>query len=150
MREAFGVEYERVDFANPDTQGLIDAKINEASHGLIPSLNAKVDPLTRVLLTDILYFKAHWEIPFEEENTDELPFYGAKETVDVPTMCMEERLEAVREKLAKYGQEHLLKGYDKLDEKTKKILLNQIENMDFDLIQSLYNKIQVFVINIKF
>ena len=92
MREAFGVEYERVDFANPDTQGLIDAKINESSHGLIPSLNAKVDPLTRVLLTDILYFKAHWEIPFEEENTDELPFYGAKETVDVPTMCMEERL----------------------------------------------------------
>jgi serpin B len=92
MREAFGVEYERVDFANPDTQGLIDAKINEASHGFIPSLNAKVDPLTRVLLTDILYFKAHWEIPFEEENTDELPFYGAKETVDVPTMCMEERL----------------------------------------------------------
>lgn len=92
MREAFGVEYERVDFANTDTQGLIDAKINEASHGLIPSLNAKVDPLTRVLLTDILYFKAHWEIPFEEENTDELPFYGAKETVDVPTMCMEERL----------------------------------------------------------
>ena len=92
MREAFGVEYERVDFANPDTQGLIDAKINEASHGLLPSLNAKVDPLTRVLLTDILYFKAHWEIPFEEENTDELPFYGAKETVDVPTMCMEERL----------------------------------------------------------
>ena len=92
MREAFGVEYERVDFANPDTQGLIDAKINEASHGLIPSLNAKVDPLTRVLLTDILYFKAHWEIPFEEENTDELPFYGAKETVGVPTMCMEERL----------------------------------------------------------
>ena len=92
MREAFGVEHERVDFANPDTQGLIDAKINEASHGLITSLNAKVDPLTRVLLTDILYFKAHWEIPFEEENTDELPFYGAKETVDVPTMCMEERL----------------------------------------------------------
>ena len=92
MREAFGVEYERVDFANPDTQGLIDAKINEASHGLITSLNAKVDPFTRVLLTDILYFKAHWEIPFEEENTDELPFYGAKETVDVPTMCMEERL----------------------------------------------------------
>lgn len=92
MREAFGVEYERVDFANPDTQGLIDAKINEASHGLITSLNAKVDPLTRVLLTDILYFKAHWEIPFEEENTDELPFYGAKETVDVPTMCKEERL----------------------------------------------------------
>ena len=51
---------------------------------------------------------------------------------------MEERLEAVKEKLAKYGQEHLLKGYDKLDEKTQKILLNQIENMDFDLIKSLY------------
>jgi len=92
IREVFGIEYERVDFSNPYTQGLIDAKINEASHGLIPSLNAKIDPLTQVLLTDVLYFKAHWETPFEEENTDELPFYGAKETVDVPTMCMEERL----------------------------------------------------------
>ena len=51
---------------------------------------------------------------------------------------MEEKLEAVKEKLIKYGQEHLLNGYDKLDEKNKKILLTQIEDIDFDLIKSLY------------
>lgn len=92
MRKTFGVEYERVDFANPSTRGLIDAKINEASHGLIPCSNAEIEPQTQALLTDVLYFKAYWETPFDEYNTDELHFYGAKETVMVPTMCMEERL----------------------------------------------------------
>lgn len=92
MRELFGVEYERVDFAIPETQGIIDAKVNDASHGLIPSIDAEIDPQTLALLTDILYFKARWETPFDEENTDDLPFYGANETVDVPTMCMEEIL----------------------------------------------------------
>ena len=92
MREVFGVEYERVDFTNSDTQNVIDSKINEASHGLIPGLGIDIDPKTLALLTDILYFKAQWETPFKEINTDDLPFYGAKETVEVPTMCMEERL----------------------------------------------------------
>ena len=92
MKEIFGIEYERVDFANPNTRDLIDAKINEASHGLIQSLNTDIDPQTRALLTDVLYFKAYWETPFDEYDTDDLPFYGATETVDVPTMCLEETL----------------------------------------------------------
>ena len=92
MREVYGVEYERVDFTDSDTQNVIDSKINEASHGLIPGLGIDIDPKTLALLTDILYFKAQWETPFKEINTDDLPFYGAKETVEVPTMCMEERL----------------------------------------------------------
>ena len=40
--------------------------------------------------------------------------------------------------LKKYGQEHLLMKYDKLDETHQKKLLNQIENIDFELINSLY------------
>ena len=92
MREVYGVEYERVDFTDSDTQNVIDSKINEASHGLIPGLGFHIDPKTLALLTDIMYFKAQWETPFDEINTDDLPFYGAKETVEVPTMCMEERL----------------------------------------------------------
>ena len=46
-----------------------------------------------------------------------------------------EELEGV---LKKYGQEHLLMQYDKLDEAHQNKLLNQIENIDFELINNLY------------
>ena len=48
-------------------------------------------------------------------------------------------IEAVKPKLRKYGQEHLLKFYDNLDENKKEKLLEQIENIDFELINSLYD-----------
>ena len=41
--------------------------------------------------------------------------------------------------LKKYGQEHLLSNYDKLDENHKKELLDEIENIDFELVKSLYD-----------
>ena len=51
---------------------------------------------------------------------------------------MDETLAEIRETLKKYGQEHLLNGFDKLDEKTQKKLIDQIKNTDFALIKSLY------------
>ena len=53
---------------------------------------------------------------------------------------MEYNIEEIKRKLKKYGQEHLLNFYDTLDEKKQKRLLEQIEGIDFDLINSLYNK----------
>ena len=52
---------------------------------------------------------------------------------------MDETLEEVKTILKKYNQEHLLNGYEKLDEKKKKELLGQILNIDFELIKSLYD-----------
>ncbi len=52
---------------------------------------------------------------------------------------MEENLETIRKTLKKYSQEHLLNGYERLDEVKQKQLLNQIEHTDFELINSLYN-----------
>lgn len=40
-------------------------------------------------------------------------------------------LEQAKEKLAKYGQEHVLKYYDELSEESKKALLQQINETDF-------------------
>ncbi len=51
---------------------------------------------------------------------------------------MEERLKKVKELLKKYNQEHLLINYDKLDDAKKEELLGQIENIDFDLMNELY------------
>ena len=51
---------------------------------------------------------------------------------------MDKKIEEIEDILKKYGQEHLLNHYDKLDEKHKKQLIEQIENIDFALIKSLY------------
>lgn len=51
---------------------------------------------------------------------------------------MDRKLEEAKTKLRKYGQEHILNGYDILEENKKKELLNQIESIDFELINSLY------------
>ena len=51
-------------------------------------------------------------------------------------MLKKEEAESI---LKKYNQEHLLKFYDELSEEEKKSLLEQIENIDFQLVQDLYN-----------
>lgn len=53
---------------------------------------------------------------------------------------MEENMQLIRKTLKKYSQEHLLNGYENLPEVKQKQLLNKIENTDFELINSLYNK----------
>ena len=52
---------------------------------------------------------------------------------------MNKRIEEIEVVLKKYGQSHLLNHYEKLDEVTKNELLNQILNIDFELVNSLYN-----------
>ena len=44
----------------------------------------------------------------------------------------------IRALLKKYNQEQLLNGYEKLDERKQKQLLEQIQNIDFELVNSLY------------
>ena len=53
---------------------------------------------------------------------------------------MEHNIEEIKRTLKKYGQEHLLNFYETLDERKQDQLLTQIENIDFELINSLYNK----------
>ena len=52
---------------------------------------------------------------------------------------MEQNIETIRKTLKKYSQEHLLNAYERLDNVKQKQLLDQIENTDFELINSLYN-----------
>ena len=54
---------------------------------------------------------------------------------------MEDKLEEIKIILKKYGQEHLLNHYETLDETYKKELLNQIEEIDFELANSLYQSV---------
>ena len=53
---------------------------------------------------------------------------------------MNEKLEKIKKLLKKYGQEHLLLKYDEMNDEQKEYLLNQIEDIDFDLMKNLYEK----------
>ena len=62
---------------------------------------------------------------------------------------MEDKLEEVKAILKKYGQEHLLTHYEKLDETHKEKLLEQIEEINFELINSLYKNTKKEIKNSK-
>ena len=49
-------------------------------------------------------------------------------------------IDALKEKLKKYDQLHLLQNYDKFDTEEKKELTKQINSIDFELIKNLYEK----------
>ena len=62
---------------------------------------------------------------------------------------MDERLNNIKAILKKYGQEHLLNNFEKLDDIHKEKLLEEIENIDFELINSLYEKTKKEISNNK-
>ena len=51
---------------------------------------------------------------------------------------MKKNLEEIKELLKTYGQEHLLVNYEKFNDEEKEKLLDQISNIDFDLMKTLY------------
>ncbi len=52
---------------------------------------------------------------------------------------MNTQLEELKDMLKKYGQEHLLNHYDQLEANKKEILLKQIQDIDFELMEKLYD-----------
>ena len=60
---------------------------------------------------------------------------------------MDTELDEVKDILKKYGQEHLLNHYNDLDEKKKEILLKQIKEIDFELVNKLYDSTKEQKIN---
>lgn len=56
---------------------------------------------------------------------------------------MEDKYLLVKEKLSKYGQEHLLKFYEELNNNEKENLLEDILEINFEQIEMLYKEIKV-------
>ena len=80
-----------VDFAQDPSaaENIINAKVSEQTLGHIPAIlpAGSLDQLTRMVLTNAIYFKGIWETPFDKKDTLEAPFYlDTKTTVNVPFM----------------------------------------------------------------
>jgi serine protease inhibitor len=89
-REQYGAELAEVDFAaSEQARQAINAWISEKTEGkildLIPS--GVLDGLTRLVLTNAIYFKGTWSEPFPKASTREAPFHvTVDETTKAPLM----------------------------------------------------------------
>lgn len=87
----YGAGFRTVDFeGDPETaREEINAWIAERTEERIEDLlpEGSIDELTRLVLTNALFFRATWAEPFDEGRTEEAPFTALDGTVEeVPTM----------------------------------------------------------------
>lgn len=97
----YGAELAQVDFINEAEQARkeinawVEKQTNDKIKDLIPQ--GAVNSLTRLVLTNAIYFKGKWEHEFDKKATKDAPFtVSARENVDVPLMFQKERF--------KYGE----------------------------------------------
>ena len=93
----YGSEINAVDFeTQPEvTCQAINQWVRENTQNKITNIiqPLQLDPLTRLLLTNAVYFKGKWEVPFDEHLTILSPFKmksGASETAEVDVAMMKQ------------------------------------------------------------
>ena len=94
VRENYSAEARSVDFKNSpeaadEINRWIDAKTNhKIPDGIAPE---QITPLTRLVLSDAIYFNGKWQHQFKVRDTKPTPFHvSTNETVTVPMMYQKE------------------------------------------------------------
>ena len=92
-RDAYGAPLEPLDFAaDPEAcRGTINDWVAEKTEDRIRDLmpRGSIDSLTRLVLTNAIYFKGTWETQFDAEKTAKAPFFvtpGAPVSADMMTV----------------------------------------------------------------
>ncbi len=80
LRDGFGVDVRQLDFGR-DPQGArrtINDAVSEQTNGKIAELlKQDLDPMTRLVLTNAVYLKAGWAMPFQSDQTRPDAFHKA-------------------------------------------------------------------------
>ncbi|MCZ6915154.1 MAG: serpin family protein [Gemmatimonadetes bacterium] len=99
LRDDFLAEFEALDFRDPEAAArTINEWVAARTEGMISHLidPIVIEPLTRLILVNAVYFFAEWEDHFSEHATHPEPFYlspeNSAETVEVPMMRAEQTL----------------------------------------------------------
>lgn len=89
----YGVSITPVEYAESEkARAIINTWVEEKTQGRITNLIGEgvLDALTRLVLTNAVYFKGSWAAPFDPHSTRDAPFWLTPEkAVDVPTMALE-------------------------------------------------------------
>jgi serine protease inhibitor len=73
----FAARIADADFADPATLGQINGFVSGATNGKIPTILANLNPDSRLVLINALYFKGVWATPFQPSATVAMPFTTA-------------------------------------------------------------------------
>jgi serpin B len=97
LAENYGTGLRILDFFNApeESRTTINNWVSEQTDGRIEDLipEGAIDALTRLVLTNAIYFNAAWQVPFNEEATADGPFYLLNgKVVTVPMMTQTESL----------------------------------------------------------
>ncbi len=79
-------EVETLDFASADAIHTINGWVDNKTEGKIGEIFKEIDPNTRLVITNAIYFKGNWTIPFDKERTTNSDFMTPQKTVQVPMM----------------------------------------------------------------
>ncbi len=94
LRDKYGAEMTALDFKNAEaSRQTIHAWVATATNDKIKDLipDGALNSLTRLVLTNAVYFKGTWETVFRQDATRPMPFHlAAANSVDVPTMFQNE------------------------------------------------------------
>ncbi len=97
VTENYGAGVRQVDYEG-DAEGarkVINAWVEDQTRDKIRDLLQPgiLDRLTRLVLTNAIYFKGVWQTPFDKDATNDAPFHVAPgDSIAVPMMYQEERL----------------------------------------------------------
>jgi serpin B len=95
MESCYDAGFETVDFEKntEPVRKQINQWVEDKTNHKIKELFKKdsLDEQTRLVLTNAVYFKGSWVLPFSKDNTKDTPFYINKsDTIDVPMMYQKE------------------------------------------------------------
>ncbi|MEM2089737.1 MAG: serpin family protein [Candidatus Pacearchaeota archaeon] len=91
VEKYYGAKAANLDFTKEESRQMINNFIEEQTNGKIKDLIPKgsLDPTTRLVITNAIYFKGTWLWEFDPKNTREMDFkVNQTKVVKVPMMCM--------------------------------------------------------------
>ncbi len=77
LASAYGTGARPVDFTSDQATTQINAWVREQTAGRITKLFDRLDPATKLVLANAVYFKGYWAVPFEPDATVDAPFTRA-------------------------------------------------------------------------
>ena len=88
----FDAEVRELDFSAPEAPGIINAWVDEKTHGKIREIIDSIDPLTMLYLINAIYFKGAWVSEFDKDLTRDDSF-TASDGSQIPVRMMQQENE---------------------------------------------------------
>jgi serpin B len=92
----YGAEVRSLDFADPESPGVINAWVADKTKDKIRDVVDDIDPSVVLFLINAIYFKGAWAVEFDEELTEDAVFHGAAGGASVPMMRQSEKYAYLR------------------------------------------------------